>query len=216
MEKEMVFCIENPSSIAQSSTATSSSLFNLEQHFECRICQEEDDSPNLEVPCSCTGSLKFAHRKCVQRWCNEKGNTTCEICYQPFRHGYTAPQPAQADDISINIRESWGLPGAVMNLADSRLLAIAAAERQFLEDELVEFTASNTSITACCQFSVLTLLALLLLRHVLKITNVEQEEDVVTFFILFLMRVVGFLLTCYLMVRAMNSIQCRRQRHVSF
>lgn len=26
--------------------------------------------------------LQYAHRRCVQRWCNEKGNTTCEICQQ--------------------------------------------------------------------------------------------------------------------------------------
>ena len=26
--------------------------------------------------------IQFAHRKCVQRWCNEKGDITCEICHQ--------------------------------------------------------------------------------------------------------------------------------------
>ena len=25
---------------------------------------------------------QFAHRDCIQRWCDEKGNTTCEICLQ--------------------------------------------------------------------------------------------------------------------------------------
>lgn len=25
---------------------------------------------------------QYAHRKCVQRWCNEKGDTTCEICHK--------------------------------------------------------------------------------------------------------------------------------------
>jgi len=24
----------------------------------------------------------YAHRKCVQHWCNEKGDITCEICHQ--------------------------------------------------------------------------------------------------------------------------------------
>lgn len=27
-------------------------------------------------------SIQYAHRDCVQRWCNEKGNTVCEICLQ--------------------------------------------------------------------------------------------------------------------------------------
>jgi hypothetical protein len=26
--------------------------------------------------------LQYAHRKCIQRWCNEKGDTICEICLQ--------------------------------------------------------------------------------------------------------------------------------------
>ena len=31
--------------------------------------------------CTCL-LMQFAHRKCVQRWCNEKGDITCEICHQ--------------------------------------------------------------------------------------------------------------------------------------
>ncbi|KAL6878186.1 hypothetical protein ACP4OV_012356 [Aristida adscensionis] len=49
---------------------------------ECRICQEEDLTKNLKSPCACSGSLKYAHREFVQRWCNEKGNITCEICHE--------------------------------------------------------------------------------------------------------------------------------------
>ncbi|KAL0786628.1 hypothetical protein Bca101_002874 [Brassica carinata] len=49
---------------------------------QCRICHDEDLDSNMESPCSCSGSLKYAHRKCVQRWCNEKGDTTCEICHR--------------------------------------------------------------------------------------------------------------------------------------
>lgn len=30
----------------------------LIQIVECRICQEEDNTRNLEVPCACNGSLK--------------------------------------------------------------------------------------------------------------------------------------------------------------
>ncbi|KAF2615402.1 hypothetical protein F2Q70_00011264 [Brassica cretica] len=65
----------------------------LLQSVECRICQEEDTIQNLEAPCACNGSLKYAHRKCVQRWCNEKGDITCEICHQAYQPGYTAPPP---------------------------------------------------------------------------------------------------------------------------
>lgn len=26
--------------------------------------------------------IQYAHRKCVQQWCDEKGDITCEICHQ--------------------------------------------------------------------------------------------------------------------------------------
>lgn len=67
--------------------------FTPRKMVECRICQDEDFDSNMETPCSCCGSLKYAHRKCVQRWCNEKGDTICEICHQQFKPGYTAPPP---------------------------------------------------------------------------------------------------------------------------
>ncbi|TVT98783.1 hypothetical protein EJB05_55872, partial [Eragrostis curvula] len=72
---------------------------------ECRICQDEEDEACMETPCSCNGSLKangssyymffssnlkhYAHRRCIQRWCDEKGDTICEICLQQFTPNYT-------------------------------------------------------------------------------------------------------------------------------
>ncbi|XP_059645720.1 uncharacterized protein LOC132287204 isoform X1 [Cornus florida] len=77
----------------------------LIESVECRICQDEDSMRNMEIPCACSGSLKSAHRKCVQRWCNEKGDITCEICHQPYQRGYTAPPPApHSEDTTIDIR----------------------------------------------------------------------------------------------------------------
>jgi len=28
------------------------------------------------------GFVQYAHRKCVQHWCDEKGDIICEICHQ--------------------------------------------------------------------------------------------------------------------------------------
>ncbi|ESQ47260.1 hypothetical protein EUTSA_v10028096mg [Eutrema salsugineum] len=52
------------------------------QFVKCRIFHDEDENFNMDTPCSCSGTLKFAHHSCVQRWCNEKGDTVCEICRQ--------------------------------------------------------------------------------------------------------------------------------------
>lgn len=185
----------------------------LLQMVECRICQEEDRIKNLETPCACSGSLKYAHRKCVQRWCNEKGDITCEICHQPYQPGYTAPPPPpRSEDIAIDIGQGWTISGTPLDLRDPRLLAMAEAERHFLEAEYDEYAASNASGAAFCRSAALILMALLLLRHALTITDPDEDDDMSAFFSLFLLRAAGFLLPCYIMAWAISILQRRRQR----
>lgn len=184
----------------------------LIQTIECRICQEEDSINNLEVPCSCNGSLKFAHRKCVQRWCNEKGDITCEICHQPYQSGYTAP-PTRVEDTTIDISGAWTIAGSPLDLHDPRLLAMAAAERHLLEAEYDEYDDSDANGAAFCRSAALILMALLLLRHALTMGDSDSDDDdASTFFALFLLRAAGFLLPCYIMAWAISVLQRRRQR----
>lgn len=186
----------------------------LIQMVECRICQEEDSVSNLETPCACSGSLKYAHRKCVQHWCNEKGDITCEICHQPYQSGYTAPPPRPIpEETTIEIGGGWTLSGSPLDLRDPRLLAIAEAERQFLDAEYDEYAASNASGAAFCRSAALILMALLLLRHALSVTDGDSsDDDPSNFFSLFLLRAAGFLLPCYIMAWAISILQRRRQR----
>jgi len=186
----------------------------LIQMAECRICQEEDSVENLETPCACSGSLKYAHRKCVQHWCNEKGDITCEICHQPYQPGYTSPPPPppHPEETAINIGGGWTISGTLLDLGDPRILAIAEAERHFLEAEYDEYAASNASGAAFCRSVALILMALLLLRHALSVTDPDAEDDTSTFFSLFLLRAAGFLLPCYIMAWAISILQRRRQR----
>ncbi|KAK9276488.1 hypothetical protein L1049_006022 [Liquidambar formosana] len=187
----------------------------LIQSVECRICQEEDRIKNLETPCACSGSLKYAHRKCVQRWCNEKGDITCEICHQPYQPDYTAPPPPpHSEDTAIDIGGGWTISGTPLDLRDPRLLAMAEAERHFLEAEYDEYAASNASGAAFFRSAALILMALLLLRHAL--TDADTDDEPSAFFSLFLLRAAGFLLPCYIMAWAISILQRRRQRQVSF
>ncbi|KAJ9163607.1 hypothetical protein P3X46_023257 [Hevea brasiliensis] len=184
----------------------------LIQTMECRICQEEDSINNLEAPCACSGSLKFAHRKCVQRWCNEKGDITCEICHQPYEPGYTAPPPPlPMEDTAIDISEGWTIAGTPLDLHDPRILAMAAAERHFLEAEYDDYADSSASGATFCRSAALILMALLLLRHAMSLTG-DGDEDASAFFSLFLIRAAGFLLPCYIMAWAISILQRRRQR----
>ncbi|KAL3631167.1 hypothetical protein CASFOL_024151 [Castilleja foliolosa] len=182
---------------------------------ECRICQEEDSLSNLESPCACSGSLKYAHRKCVQHWCNEKGDITCEICHQQYQPGYIAIPRPPADETTIDIGGVWQISGTPLGMHDPRLFAIAEAERQLFEADYDDYNGANNSGAAFCRSAALILMALLLLRHALSITDdgdADGEDDASAFLSLFLLRAVGFLLPCYIMIWAVSLLQRRRQR----
>ncbi|GMH31163.1 hypothetical protein Nepgr_033006 [Nepenthes gracilis] len=185
----------------------------LIQAAECRICQEEDAIKNLEIPCACSGSLKYAHRKCVQRWCNEKRDITCEICHQPYQPGYTTPPaPPHPEDATIDIG-GWTISGAPLDSHDPRFSAIAEAERQFLEAEYDDYAATTASGAAFCRSAALILMSLLFLRHALNIPDSDGDNDTApSFFSLFLLKAAGFLLPCYIMAWAISILQRRRQR----
>ncbi|KAI3952131.1 hypothetical protein MKW98_005826 [Papaver atlanticum] len=184
---------------------------SLVQIMECRICQEEDHAVNLENPCACNGTLKYAHRKCVQRWCDEKGNTTCEICQELFEPGYTAPDPSpprsRADDTTVDISGNWTATDNV-DVDDPRLLAMAASRRHFLESDYEDRDRDGASF---CRAAAFMLMALLLLRHALAITAAEGDNDAPTLFALFMLRAIGFILPCYITAWAVSMIHYRRQ-----
>ncbi|KAI4352134.1 hypothetical protein L6164_006415 [Bauhinia variegata] len=74
---------------------------------ECGICHDEDEDSNMESPCSCSGSLEYAHLKCVERWCNEKGDTISEICQQLFEPGLYNTSSISLWCYSIELRVSF-------------------------------------------------------------------------------------------------------------
>ncbi|XP_020261525.1 uncharacterized protein LOC109837615 [Asparagus officinalis] len=180
--------------------------------IECRICQEEGEEAEMEAPCVCTGMMKFAHRKCIQRWCNKKGDITCEICNQVYAPNYFAPQPRLSSDvIAIDIRQGWGTR---IDLHDSHLLAIAAAEQELLNAEYEEYAAVHNNGIACCRSVALILMLLLLVRHVLMvIRDAGMVQDASDFFNLSL-QFAGFLLPCYLIIQSCYVLQSRRRRQV--
>ncbi|KAK8703129.1 hypothetical protein V6N13_021458 [Hibiscus sabdariffa] len=174
----------------------------LLQTAECRICQDEDCIKNLEAPCSCSGSLKFAHRKCVQCWCDEKGDITCEICHQYFVSSHFSVT-------FIFVTCEWDVSGA--SLGYRRILAVTA-ERHILEPGYDEYSDNDSSGTEFVRAATLTVIALLFLRHALYLTSGEKEDDVSQYISLSLLHAAGFLLPCYVLAWAISILQRRREQ----
>eukprot|EP00742_Colponemidia_sp_Colp-10_P017519 GILJ01020157.1.p1 GENE.GILJ01020157.1~~GILJ01020157.1.p1 ORF type:complete len:277 (-),score=15.98 GILJ01020157.1:41-871(-) len=57
----------------------------------CRICKENATSEELVAPCECTGSCRYVHQSCIDRWRfesvrrNSQYSTHCEICTARFQ-----------------------------------------------------------------------------------------------------------------------------------
>ncbi|KAK8605420.1 hypothetical protein V6N13_102201 [Hibiscus sabdariffa] len=194
---------------------------------ECRICQDEDEDSNMETPCSCCGSLEYAHRRCVQRWCNEKGNTTCEIChqfisdmlyrtylirssaFQQFKPGYTAPPPLlQIRRFPMNLRANWEISRRELN--NSRFIAVVSTDRHY-----DEYSVSTTRSSICYRTVAIVFMLLLILRHTLPIMVAGTNDNTFLLFMLLLLPTVGIILPIYVMVKAMTAIRHRRQQQES-
>ncbi|XP_019054590.1 PREDICTED: uncharacterized protein LOC104605096 isoform X2 [Nelumbo nucifera] len=201
---EEVFCVEDMNMISSSSGIS-----------QCRICHEEEveSSKSLEVPCACSGTVKFAHRDCIQRWCNEKGNTTCEICLQKFEPGYTAPpkKPQQAD-VAVTIRGSLEVPRQERQLHDHSpgLIAIVAPETDYTECSV----AADRS-ASCCRSVALTFTILLLARHFLSVLMGGTDHYVFTILTVCILRAGGVVLPLYILIRIVAAIQnnLQQQQH---
>ncbi|XVE84430.1 hypothetical protein DITRI_Ditri17bG0013500 [Diplodiscus trichospermus] len=141
----------------------------VKEMVECRICQEEDDLLSLEAPCACNGTLKFAHRKCIQRWCNKKGDITCEICKQVFSPNYSLPPTRSSPDVlAIDIRQAWS---PHIDLRDSQLLVLTASQSQLLQSEYEDYVTANSGSLVGLLSVALILLIILLLRQALMLTR---------------------------------------------
>ncbi|KAG6496711.1 hypothetical protein ZIOFF_044581 [Zingiber officinale] len=249
----------------------------LLQMAECRICQEEGLSKDFEIPCACSGSLKYAHRTCVQHWCNEKGDITCEICNELAVHAsefilmvysntHLDTLHCQVLNVQlmpgksliytkINFSGGLTISGSHLDLHDPWFLATTAAHRHSLETEYDEYDSAEVSGPVLCRSVVLMvslnesqgsimyllnlsvkffiafcliseytskfwckLLTLLLLRQAFSISVVvefddgDDDDDVSTYFSIFLLRAIVFLLPCYIMAWAISILQRRWRR----
>ncbi|KAB2605071.1 hypothetical protein D8674_004788 [Pyrus ussuriensis x Pyrus communis] len=172
----------------------------------CRICHEEEfgssDHKTMEAPCACSGTVKFAHRDCIQRWCNEKGNTTCEICLQSYEPGYTAPPPkkTQIDDSAVTIRDSVQVPRREQE------------EEEGAGSPRYGYSASQCSSAAdrsasYCRSLTLLFTVVLLVRHLFVVITGTEEDYPFTLLTVLILRSSGIILPMYVLFRTITAIR---------
>ncbi|OIT06965.1 PREDICTED: E3 ubiquitin-protein ligase MARCH8-like [Nicotiana attenuata] len=172
----------------------------------CRICHEQEfeSLKSLETPCACSGTVKFAHRDCIQRWCNEKGNTTCEICLQKFESGFYVPSPKKVylvDNTAVTIR------GSLEVIRRSEAEPESSAEEE--EEEILESQCSQTRDRnySYCRTALLIFTIVLLMRHVLMVLNGGAKDYPFTLPTLILIKASGIILPMYIIIMMITKIQ---------
>ncbi|KAE8009370.1 hypothetical protein FH972_005810 [Carpinus fangiana] len=177
----------------------------------CRICHEEEleSFKSLEAPCACSGTVKFAHRDCIQRWCNEKGNTTCEICLQQYEPGYTAPsKKSQLIDAAVTIRDSLQIP----RREEEEELEISQRVGGGIS-ESSECTSEANRSASCCRKLALTFTVILLVRHFFAVLTGGTEDYPFTLLTVLILKTSGIIFPMLLLMRTITAIQnsIRRQ-----
>ncbi|KAJ9187864.1 hypothetical protein P3X46_003279 [Hevea brasiliensis] len=173
----------------------------------CRICHEAEfeSCKSLEAPCACSGTVKFAHRDCIQRWCDEKGNTTCEICLQKYEPGYTATSKKcqQMEMDAMTIRESLEIPRRERHEPESRGM-VAVDEEAYSE---FEWASAADRSASYCRSLALTFTALLLIKHFFATLTGGTEDYPFTLVTILVLRTSGILLPMYIVFRTIAAIQ---------
>eukprot|EP00898_Chlorokybus_atmophyticus_P009052 jgi/Chlat1/9148/Chrsp97S08433 len=165
---------------------------------ECRICQDEDDVENLESPCTCAGSL--------QRWIEEKRNLMCEICHKPYKGNYVLQyRPSELEDgPQMLFTEEW------FALGGARRGEALLSEREGMRWDHDEDGQIGTP--SWWRAAALAMLLLLLLRHLIFMPFPADTDNPGAYVMVVILRILGFLLPCYIMARAMIALQQRHQR----
>lgn len=195
----------------ESSFSSSSSSVNF-----CRIChEEEDENSSLESPCSCSGTLKFAHRRCIQRWCDEKGNNACEICLQKFEPGYVVTRPPAAKpylvDVVLTIRESLE---ATRHNNESESHTVLFISRTEPGREYAVSSPSSHRSAKLCRLLILMFTIILLIRHLYVLLSDNAEDYAFTLATVFVLRAMGILLPFCLVMRLITVIQNAQKLHL--
>lgn len=117
----------------------------------CRICQEgrnesKDGSFDLLAPCACSGSIKWIHRSCLERWRLEKRDTehysVCELCKTPYAVSRRTPTILDYIRLKVPLKErifyvieSFYLIVRIFGFAEKQMKRFSRNNISSLQDE---------------------------------------------------------------------------------
>ena len=101
---------------------------------ECRICGDEASISDLDSPCGCTGSCRWAHASCVQKWIDLKPSAAfvCEVFILPVLSVFTLPPRSNQLKIIKTRASTHGTPLRRCNRCATRHLRTHTGQQGLL------------------------------------------------------------------------------------
>ncbi|KAF0916821.1 hypothetical protein E2562_014580 [Oryza meyeriana var. granulata] len=177
----------------------------LSNRFPCFPPRED----LFELVCSW---LQYAHHACIQRWCNEKGDTICEICLQQFAPNYTAPLKLfRHGRNAISFRRA-GERSDNIN-ADHSEENFAQTSDQATGTSSFETQNSGTKGVFYCRVVAISLMALLVLRDAISLILGDPEVYSMALFTLLMIRTAGIVIPIYIILVLVTTLLHRYRQH---
>ncbi|KAG6536548.1 hypothetical protein ZIOFF_001606 [Zingiber officinale] len=158
---------------------------------------------NLRLP-----SFQFAHRECVQRWCDEKGSNVCEICRQVFEPGYTFSEKKAMVDVVVTIRISHDAESHDFNDENSGGTGY----------NYVECSTSSQRGAIVCRSVAIMLTVMLLARNFFTVMMLGSGQYAFSILTVFALRACGIIIPFYVVMRLIAMVQraqlqCQLEQH---
>lgn len=102
----------------------------------CKVCQEVDNE-KLIAPCNCSGSVKYIHEACLEKWIRtSKNGTTCPTCGSRYR-----------DEFIVTIIDSASLQERLEECIDLFCKELGRAVMQFVLLFIVSLVMFDGEVT---------------------------------------------------------------------
>lgn len=195
-------------SVGAASAAGSSVADSQIGQRECRICLQADFQEDIVTPCSCSGSVQYAHLECLKAWVAERCSLQCELCGKQYRPELQQQLEAMIDPRKLRARQRRAAAAA----ANGHGVGGADMAQQFGEGDEDGEPPQQISWTRFWVHLGILVMLLVAVLYLSLFVNVGASDN---FWLMFLWRAITVILPLFLIIRCVAALYTWRQQYLA-
>jgi len=108
----------------------------LEEQHICRICHEGAEGGKLFSPCKCSGSIKYVHVECLEKWRimsqNPASVVQCDSC--KYRYNLYRPRFAKILQSEVTISGLSAVTFSVLTVGSGSVISLVSGQQWELKN----------------------------------------------------------------------------------